>query len=169
MAAGRAGGLRSGTWRWRWLRPLSRDCHLSADDGKWLKLPPVSATVKTSENQVSSSGSTSALKWVIRCCPHIPRTLVHKLFRLRQVRMLPAAVQDHHRFKKVGAKDTLNSGDRIFLPDSVKETPAAAKHECHVTAKEINFIRGLVIYKDPATLVLNKPPGMPVQVRSYSH
>lgn len=47
---------------------------------------------------------------------------------------------------KVAAKDTLNSGDRIFLPHSVREMPTP-KLECRVTAKEINFIRSLVIYK----------------------
>lgn len=47
---------------------------------------------------------------------------------------------------KVVAKDTLNSGDRIFLPHSVREMPTP-KLECRVTAKEINFIRSLVIYK----------------------
>ncbi|KAJ1388373.1 Pseudouridine synthase, RsuA/RluB/C/D/E/F [Sesbania bispinosa] len=147
-----------------------RSRHFSTRTGQrdnWLTLPPVSATVKASGtatgNQLSSSTSTTALKWVLRCCPHVPKTLVHKLFRLRQVRLVPAAAatQDH-AFKRVAAKDTLNSGDRIFLPRSVKEMPPQNLH-CHVTATEISFMRSLLIYKDPATLVLNKPPGMPVQ------
>ncbi|XP_029130867.1 RNA pseudouridine synthase 4, mitochondrial isoform X2 [Cajanus cajan] len=130
---------------------------------KWLTLPPVTSTatmevkakVKAKamalalalgkENQISST-PTTALKWVVRCCPNLPRALVHKLFRLRQV----------------AAKDTLNTGDRILLPQSVKQTPTH-KHHSHLTSQQINFIRTLVIYKDPAILVLNKPPGMPVQ------
>lgn len=145
---------------WSRRRQLSSSA-VGAEDGKWLTLPPVSTTTV---NQVTSSTSTPALKWVIRCCPQLPKTLIHKLFRLKQVRMLPQQQHDN-KFKRVTPKDTLNSGDRIFLPNSVKQqipptTPP--KHES-LTSKQINFIRSLVIYKDPHILVLNKPPGMPVQ------
>lgn len=146
-----------------WSRRRQLSSSAVAEDGKWLTLPPVSTTVNTS----SSSTSTPALKWVIRCCPELPKTLIHKLFRLKQVRMLPHQ-QDDNKFKRVTPKDTLNSGDRIFLPNSVKQqiplTPTPPKHESlTLTSKQINFIRSLVIYKDPHILVLNKPPGMPVQ------
>jgi hypothetical protein len=55
----------------------------------------------------------------------------------------------------VTPKDTLNSGDRIFLPHSVKQImpELAPKHDSPppltltLTAKQINFIRALVIYK----------------------
>ncbi|XP_045814943.1 RNA pseudouridine synthase 4, mitochondrial [Trifolium pratense] len=154
----------------------------SPEDSKWLTLPPVSMTTVVNGNQLTSSTSTTALKWVIRCCPQLPKTLIHKLFRLKQVRMLPSLLlsqqqeeeeeednHHNHKFKRVTPKDTLNSGDRIFLPHSVKQiTPPeslAPKHDSPLTltAKQINFIRTLVIYKDPHILVLNKPPGMPVQ------
>lgn len=131
-------------------------------EDKWLTLPPVSASSSASVelNQLSST-PTTALKWVVRCCPHLPRALVHKLFRLRQVRIHPATAIQQQTFKRVAAKDTLNTGDRILLPQSVKvkQTPTHS----HLTPQQINFIRTLVIYKDPAILVLNKPPGMPVQ------
>ena len=64
--------------------------------GKWLTLPPFNVTVNgaslgrdivgrrksTDEGDVST---TTAIKWVMRCCPQLPRSLVQKLFRLRQV------------------------------------------------------------------------------------
>ncbi|RDX93278.1 RNA pseudouridine synthase 4, mitochondrial, partial [Mucuna pruriens] len=131
---------------------------------KWLTLPPVSGSVKVKEKRKGNelwSSPTTALKWVVRCCPDLPRALVHKLFRLRQVRIVSPA--PHLQLKRVAAKDTLNTGDRIFLPQSVKQTPPTHKHHCNLTPQQINFIRTLVIHKDPATLVLNKPPGMPVQ------
>ncbi|KAK4258803.1 hypothetical protein QN277_005211 [Acacia crassicarpa] len=152
-------------------------------DAKWLTLRPFTATVNGAELgkvlsnhrseakcKVGATSTTTALKWVLRCCPELPRSLVQKLFRLRQVRRESAAVennaietQEHkHRLKRVTAKDTLNLGDRIFLPVSVKETPQE-KHESGITAAEVNFIQSLVLHKDPAILVLNKPPGMPVQ------
>ncbi|KAK7308784.1 hypothetical protein RJT34_05011 [Clitoria ternatea] len=133
-------------------------CSVTREWDKWLTLPAVTAEVKGKGNQVSSSSTTTAVKWVLRCCPHLPKALVHKLFRLRQVRIASPAAQ----LKRVAAKDTVNSGDRILLPQSVKEMPTH-KHECHVTAQQIKFMRTLVIYKDPAILALNKPPGMPVQ------
>ncbi|XP_061354496.1 RNA pseudouridine synthase 4, mitochondrial [Gastrolobium bilobum] len=152
------------------LRALSRHFSVTRHEAKCLTLPPFTATATATLNASAlgkqlSPTPTTALKWVIRCCPDLPRTLVHKLFRLRQVRIVSAAngIQEQdHRYKRVAAKDTLNSGDRIFLPQSVKEIPRQ-KPDCHVTAKEINFIRSLVIYKDPTILVLNKPSGMPVQ------
>ncbi|OIW11185.1 hypothetical protein TanjilG_15398 [Lupinus angustifolius] len=136
---------------------------------KWLTLPPFIPTLVNVKNgnQISSPSTITALKWVTRCCPQIPKTLVHKLFRLRQVRTQPP---NHTSFKRLSPKDTLNSGDLIFLPQSVKQTPPPThkhKHLSHshppLTDKQINFIRTLLIYKDPALLVLNKPPGLPVQ------
>jgi hypothetical protein len=79
--------------------------------------------------------------------------------------MLPPPPQEdhhHHKFKKVTPKDTLNSGDRIFLPHSVKQIMPqllAPKHDSPppppltLTAKQINFIRALVIYKVGGLLV----------------
>ncbi|QCD91929.1 ribosomal large subunit pseudouridine synthase C [Vigna unguiculata] len=161
-------------WMFRALRSGRR--HLSAGrqwEEKWLTLPPVtaSATVevkgkrKGSGNELSST-PTTALKWIVRCCPNLPISLLHKLFRLRQVRLLSPPHMDtqHQTLKRVAAKYTLNAGDRILLPQSVQQKPAPT-HKPHspLTPQQINFIRTLVIYKDPAILVLNKPPGMPVQ------
>ena len=60
--------------------------------GQWLKLPPYSSSINPSlvgkaisRRSLVSDTSTTALKWVLQCCPHLPRSLVQKLFRLRQV------------------------------------------------------------------------------------
>lgn len=68
--------------------------------GKWLTLPPFSPTIDAAkvgkelsfedgESIVkgSTDGSTTALRWILRCRPDLPRNLVQKLFRLRQVRV----------------------------------------------------------------------------------
>lgn len=73
---------------------------------KWFTLPQYTATVdgavlgkgisrkrrESKNDAVDGRGamsvytaSTTALKWVLRCCPEVPRSLVQKLFRLRQV------------------------------------------------------------------------------------
>lgn len=64
---------------------------------RWFTLPPYTATVDGSVlgNRILNQGSQAedetsttaitALKWVLRCCPELPRSLVQKLFRLRKV------------------------------------------------------------------------------------
>ena len=47
---------------------------------------------------------------------------------------------------KVAAKDFMNVGDRICLPISVKALPFE-KQQDHYSEKEVNFIRGLELYK----------------------
>ncbi|KAK5843956.1 RNA pseudouridine synthase 4, mitochondrial [Gossypium arboreum] len=154
-------------------------------ESKWFTLPPFAKTVSASElgaklarkNHLKSATSaetstykTTALKWVLKCCPELPRNLVQKLFRLRQVRRESIAMEvtddgcqvQKIQLKRVGAKDSLNIGDKIFLPISVREVPEE-KHEHDCTDEESNFIRSLELYKDTAIIVLNKPPGMPVQ------
>ncbi|TYI41300.1 hypothetical protein ES332_A01G010100v1 [Gossypium tomentosum] len=154
-------------------------------ESKWFTLPPFGKTVSASElgaklarkNHLKSAISaetsaykTTALKWVLKCCPELPRNLVQKLFRLRQVRRESIAMEvtddgcqvQKIQLKRVGAKDSLNIGDKIFLPISVREVPEE-KHEHDCTNEESNFIRSLELYKDTAIIVLNKPPGMPVQ------
>ncbi|KAK6241124.1 hypothetical protein SCA6_006513 [Theobroma cacao] len=146
---------------------------------KWFTLPPFTKTVNASVLGAKLSGKphskaaneTTAVKWVMRCCPELPRSLVQKLFRLRQVRRESHVLEvagdgcqvQTVQLKRVGAKDALNIGDRIFLPFSVREF-REEKQESGCTEEELNFIRGLELYKDPAIIVLNKPPGMPVQV-----
>ncbi|XP_011001172.1 PREDICTED: RNA pseudouridine synthase 4, mitochondrial isoform X1 [Populus euphratica] len=146
--------------------------------GKWFTLPPYTSTINGSvlgkalstRIPAKSASETTALKWVLRCCPELPRNLVQKLFRLRQVRRESSVMEScnlgdqgqEHRLKRVAAKDSMDVGDRIFLPISVKALPAE-KQDCHCSEEETNFIRGLELYKDDAIIVVNKPPGMPVQ------
>ncbi|KAI3913050.1 hypothetical protein MKW92_038752 [Papaver armeniacum] len=171
------------------------------NDGKWLTLPPFTSNANDAasvskefsrfnrrrigeEASVSEPKSTmTALKWVTRCCPQIPRTLIQKLFRLRQVRRKSvdstsadnSGTQDQEsRLRRVAAKDAMNLGDTIHLPVSV-HSPAERinsrdghrltpdKQECRIDDKERTYIRSLELYKDPSIIVINKPPGLPVQ------
>ena len=47
---------------------------------------------------------------------------------------------------KVGAKDSLNIGDKIFLPNSVREFPEE-KQKKGCTKEELKFIQSLELYK----------------------
>lgn len=69
------------------------------------------------------------------------------------------------RPRRVGAKDLMDIGDRLFLPKSVDgKSPSTTKvKQSFSNAKELKFVHSLELYKDPAIIVINKPPGMPVQ------
>lgn len=76
-----------------------KEAKTQKNDAKWLTLPPFTATINSSDlgkelsqchhsqlkRAVSVTPTITALKWVLRCCPDLPRSLVQKLFRLRQV------------------------------------------------------------------------------------
>lgn len=148
-------------------------------DGKWFTLPPFDSAAdgpalgRKLAGRRSDSGeeSTTALKWVVKCCPQLPRSLIQKLFRLRQVRRESPArpadsdlgIQPHeHQCKRVAAKDVMNIGDRIFLPISVQAVPTTKPKSIHDKG-EMDYLRSLELYKDSAIIVVNKPLGMPVQ------
>ncbi|KAK2985839.1 hypothetical protein RJ640_018705 [Escallonia rubra] len=160
---------------------------------KWFTLPPFASTIdgsaigkdisrrRSGNRGESPTSTTTALKWVTRCCPQLPRSLVQKLFRLRQVTCCScwtftnkcvrrefavtatdlAQVQER-KVRRVAAKDSMELGDRIFLPITVQASPSE-KAECVCNEEELKFLYSLELYKDPAIIVVNKPPGMPVQ------
>ncbi|KAK9077194.1 hypothetical protein SSX86_005530 [Deinandra increscens subsp. villosa] len=149
--------------------------------GKWLTLPPFDIAVNGAslgKNIVGrrqsigegDANTTTAIKWVMRCCPQLPRSLVQKLFRLRQVRRKPSesskSVGDvdapECQVKRVSAKDSMRFGDTVYLPITVQALPTE-KAECLCTEEELKFLRDLELYKDSAIIVINKPTGMPVQ------
>lgn len=148
-----------------------------SNKGKWVTLPPFNTTIDSNtlgkrligKGNEPIESTTTAIKWVLRCCPHLPRSLVQKLFRLRQVRRECFKGDSGHdagsqecQLKRVGAKDLITKGDRILLPITVKESHAN-KHECQCSKEELSYIRSLELYKDSAIIAINKPPKLPVQ------
>lgn len=47
----------------------------------------------------------------------------------------------------MAAKDSMNDGDRIFLPITVKQEVPSEKQKLYCNEEEVNFIRSLVLYK----------------------
>ncbi|XP_064959107.1 RNA pseudouridine synthase 4, mitochondrial-like isoform X2 [Musa acuminata AAA Group] len=148
--------------------------------GKWLTLPPFSPPIDcvsvgkelAGRRPVAETEPMSALKWVRRCCPHLPMSLVHKLFRLRQVRRDQTAQvvyngnatpAEQGRLRRVSVKDAMMPGEVIFLPVSVQNLTTEGSYRSKYNDVEISFVRSLELYKDEAIIVVNKPPGMPVQ------
>jgi len=146
---------------------------------RWLELPPYTPLdANTAARAISRGGggegacsNATAIRWVRRCCPHMPASLVQKLFRLRKVKrnLLTAGtsstdgITKQLRLRRVSAKDELVPGDILFLPVNIQESSVAEKTKKFGNKNEIDFLRSLEIYKDRNIIVLNKPPGMPVQ------
>ncbi|KQJ86875.1 hypothetical protein BRADI_4g08187v3 [Brachypodium distachyon] len=139
---------------------LDAGCTGSKEDrgnkNRWRELPPFAplditaaarAILRGKGGEAEETSSSTAIRWVRRCCPDLPASLVQKLFRLR----------------KVSAKDYLLPGDTLFLPVNIQESSVAEKTRKFDNRNEIDFLRSLEIYKDKAIIVINKPPGMPVQ------
>uniref|UniRef100_A0ACD5YGZ2 Uncharacterized protein n=1 Tax=Avena sativa TaxID=4498 RepID=A0ACD5YGZ2_AVESA len=148
---------------------------------RWMELPPFAPVDAAAaaraifrgeggdENEGSSN--STAIRWVRRCCPQLPASLVQKLFRLRKIKKNAVtadtsstdASAENFRLRRVSAKDHLVPGDTLFLPVNIQESSVAEKTRKFDNRNEIEFLRSLEIYKDNAIIVVNKPPGMPVQ------
>ncbi|KAK6143560.1 hypothetical protein DH2020_023908 [Rehmannia glutinosa] len=147
------------------------NCEKEKNYNQWLILPPFTPTADGSSIGKELYGrpantNTTALKWILKCCPHLPRCLVQKLFRLRQIRKeCSNSLSKEQRPRRIGAKDLMDIGDKIFLPKSVdgKSPSKTVENQSFSNEEEMKFIHSLELYKDAAMIVINKPPGMPVQ------
>ncbi|KAF6161995.1 hypothetical protein GIB67_021916 [Kingdonia uniflora] len=140
---------------------------ISADERRNFEYPciEVDSTVLSSVAKVPHS---EALPFETGTVPRYfqsPKAAVFKVRRescsLTTPSVLGTKVQEN-RLKRVSAKDAMNLGDKIYLPFSVQEV-SSERQECHYNEDEKNYIQSLELYKDPAIIVINKPPGMPVQ------
>ncbi|XP_074592345.1 RNA pseudouridine synthase 4, mitochondrial [Curcuma longa] len=161
--------------------PTTEEDERTRPKREWRTLPPFVPPVDAAAVGKELSGlrppavaeSMTALKWVRRCCPDLPMSLVQKLFRLRQVRkrgesseLEPLSNADHPeqgRFKRVSAKECMILGEVIQLPVTLQKLTNERSGRFKYNDVEINFVRGLELYKDEAIIVVNKPPGMPAQ------
>ena len=96
-------------------------------------------------------------RWFKRHLPEVSFNLVSRWSRTGQLRL-----DD----KKATPGDRVLAGQKIRIP-AAAETPsrparAQPKREA-LTRDEEQFVRGMVIYEDPAAFVLNKPPGLATQ------
>ncbi|XP_020552921.1 RNA pseudouridine synthase 4, mitochondrial isoform X2 [Sesamum indicum] len=124
------------------------NCGKGKNDSRWLMLPPFDPAVDGSSIGKKLCGeptdsSMTALKWIVKCCPHLPR------------------------FEKsapiLKLKNSVQEG--ILLPKSVdgKSPSTTAVSQSFSDEEELKLVKSLELYKDPAIIVINKPPGMPVQ------
>lgn len=93
-------------------------------------------------------------RWFKRHFPDVPYGQLAKWLRTGQVRV------DGGRAKP-GLR--LASGQQVRLPPMAPQTPKTERRRPDVSSKDAAAIQGLVIYRDPHVIALNKPSGLAVQ------
>lgn len=72
-------------------------------------------------------------------------------------------------YMQIKHNDVMGAGMKIYLPVSVAESRIIKRYDTiptatlHPNADEIDYLQRLVVYKDSAIIVLNKPPKVPVK------
>lgn len=88
-------------------------------------------------------------KFLLKACPSLPKALLYKTFRKRDVKL---------NGKRISAETFLQAGDEllVYLPeDCFAEKPVRAADPVRLPAPEI-------LYEDAQIAVLKKPAGLPV-------
>lgn len=91
-------------------------------------------------------------RWFLREYPALSMSRLQKLLRTKQIKV---------DGKKIEANTRLLAGQQLRIPplDREKAIPTVRV----LSAADVAFARGLIIYKDKNVLVLNKPSGLAVQ------
>lgn len=94
-------------------------------------------------------------RWFRRHFPHVSQGRIEKMCRKGEIRVDGGRVKSNTR---------IAPGQAVRVPPlpTVDEVEAQAKIS-HVSKADAKLIRDCVIYQDDDIIVLNKPPGLPVQ------
>jgi 23S rRNA pseudouridine955/2504/2580 synthase len=102
-------------------------------------------------------------RWFKRHMPEVSFNMVSRWSRTGQLRLAG---------KRAVPGDRVEAGQEIRLPP-VEAQPArigrAQVRRDPLTGEEEQFVRDMVIYRDPAAFVLNKPPGLATQGGTKMH
>ncbi len=93
-------------------------------------------------------------RWLRRRWPHLSQVQIQKLARTGQLR------QDGARVK---ADTRLSAGAMIRVPPLPEGAAPSERGQRTLSAADIAFAKGLVLYEDDEILILNKPSGLAVQ------
>ncbi len=95
-------------------------------------------------------------RWFRAHYPQLPTTALQKLLRKGQVRL---------DGKRVKANVRVAGGQKVRVPPlpDLPPRPERKGERKGISAADAAFVQSLVIHKDPAIIVLNKPPGLAVQ------
>ncbi|XP_076907553.1 RNA pseudouridine synthase 3, mitochondrial-like [Bidens hawaiensis] len=135
-----------------------------------LSLPPFSPHLPG--KNVSPDSHVTAISWIKYYFADVIGSVIQSHFNKGLVKMEchDAEKQGQEKVvKKIKHSEIMKTGSRIFVSVSVAESRISKRFDTIPTATlcpnadEIKYLQRLVMYKDPAILVLNKPPKVPVK------
>lgn len=92
-------------------------------------------------------------RWFLKYYPSLPMSKLQKLLRTKQIKV---------DGKRAETSCKLEAGQVVRIPP-FEEKEAEVKKPRELSKKDIEFVQGLVIYKDDNIIILNKPAGIAVQ------
>uniref|UniRef100_A0A1D1ZHX3 RNA pseudourine synthase 3, mitochondrial n=1 Tax=Anthurium amnicola TaxID=1678845 RepID=A0A1D1ZHX3_9ARAE len=146
-----------------------------------LALPPFPAPCSPNPlpgRKTRTPGSrVTAVTWLKHCFADVPSPVIQSHFNKGLVQVVcsnheaPLIGKQHAMLsmRKVKHNETMEPGMQLYVPVSVAETKIAKRYDTiptatlHPNADEIEYLQRLVVYKDCAIIVLNKPPKVPVK------
>ncbi|KAK4754229.1 hypothetical protein SAY87_002333 [Trapa incisa] len=125
----------------------------------------------------SSSSRTTAISWVKYYFRGADNSVIQSLFTRGLVQMECRNSNQSSQWpgilaasmRKIKPGEVMEAGQRVYLPVSVAESKISKRFDTipsgtlNPNADEIDYLRRLVMYKDSAIIVLNKPPRLPVK------
>ncbi|XP_020587642.1 RNA pseudouridine synthase 3, mitochondrial isoform X2 [Phalaenopsis equestris] len=119
----------------------------------------------------------TAITWVKHYFDEVASDVIQRHFREGLVQLEVSGLDEpsmemHHRLptlKKIKHDHVMKVGQKIYVPVSVVESRILKRYDTiptatlHPNADEIEYLRRLVMYKDSAIIILNKPPRVPAK------
>ncbi|CAN4082410.1 unnamed protein product [Withania somnifera] len=116
----------------------------------------------------------TAISWIKYYFDEIPGSVIQSHFTKGLVQLefnesFTSKDGQARLLRKIKHSEVLEVGARVHIPISVAEARISKRYDVipsgtlYPNADEISYLKRLVFYKDPAILVLNKPPKLPVK------
>uniref|UniRef100_A0A0R0FRW3 Pseudouridine synthase RsuA/RluA-like domain-containing protein n=1 Tax=Glycine max TaxID=3847 RepID=A0A0R0FRW3_SOYBN len=142
-----------------------------------LSLPPFPGHPLPDKSSISGSRQrdyVTAVNWIKYYFKGTWGSVIESHFRegLVQMEADDSSTQKEEQMKpmrKIRPNEVMKRGARVHVPVSICETRISKRYDAipsgtlYPNADEIKYLQRLVIYKDSAIIVLNKPPKLPVK------
>ncbi|KAK7321613.1 hypothetical protein VNO77_32427 [Canavalia gladiata] len=144
-----------------------------------LSLPPFPGHPLPAKSSVSGPGQrdhVTAINWIKYYFKGMWGSVIESHFREGLVLMEDLVSDDFTQKqelmkpkRKIRPNEVMKHGARLHVPVSIAETRISKRYDAipsgtlYPNADEIKYLQRLVIYKDSAIIVLNKPPKLPVK------
>ncbi|KAJ1442755.1 Pseudouridine synthase, RsuA/RluB/C/D/E/F [Sesbania bispinosa] len=145
-----------------------------------LSLPPFPGHLLPAKKSISAPGQhdrVTAVNWIKYYFKGTWGSVIESHFREGLVQMEHLIADDSltekeelmKRMRKIRPNEVMKHGARVHVPVSMAETRISKRYDAipsgtlYPNADEIKYLQRLVIYKDSAIIVLNKPPKLPVK------